>query len=185
MILLIIFNIHVIMVELKKYKWFLLIVFLLKQKEDKMEEISLVTYTDDLYEFVYEMRKLAFYDYVEQCYGWNEGDQRQRYMDYIDRVKKIARIVRVNGENAGLLVAYPKDGRYFIETFCLMPEYRGKGIGTKVLQDEINAHADSDIDIQHFKSNPVSSLYERLGFQRVGETENHYQMVRPASRSKN
>ncbi len=149
-----------------------------------MEEISLVKYTDDLYEFVYEVRKMAFYDYVDECYAWREEDQRLRYADYMERTRDVARIIRLGDKNVGLLVAYPKDGRYFIETICLMPECRGKGVGTKVLQDELDAHADLDVDIQHYKSNPVSSLYERLGFVRVGETENHYQMTKPASRPK-
>lgn len=147
-----------------------------------MEEISLVKYTDDLYEFVYEVRKMAFYDYVDECYTWDEGDQRERYAAYMERVGDVARIIKVDGKNVGLLVAYPKDGRYFIETICLMPECRGRGIGTKVLQDELDAHQDLDIDIQHYKNNPARKLYDRLGFVQVGETENHYQMCKPASR---
>lgn len=147
-----------------------------------MEEISLVPYTDDLYELVYEMRKMAFYEYVKACYGWDEGEQRQRYADYIDRTHDDVRVIRMGEKNVGILVAYPRDnGKYFIETICLMPECRGKGIGTKILEDEIAAHGDQDIEIQHYKQNPAGELYARLGFERVGETENHYQMERKAS----
>ena len=34
-------------------------------------------------------------------------------------------------------------------------------------------------EIQYFKQNPVGKLYEKLGFVSNGETEFHYQMIRP------
>ena len=59
------------------------------------------------------------------------------------------------------------------------PEYQGKGIGTQVLKDIMRVHKDQTLHIQYFKQNPVGKLYERLGFTINGETEFHYQMVKP------
>lgn len=53
-----------------------------------------------------------------------------------------------------------------------------------MLLDILELHKDKDIKIQYFKQNPVGSLYERLGFVPSGETEYHYQMVRPKEKSK-
>ena len=44
------------------------------------------------------------------------------------------------------------------------------------LNDIIKKYSDTDIEIQFFKQNPVGKLYERLGFQKTGETQFHYQM---------
>ena len=40
-------------------------------------------------------------------------------------------------------------------------------------------------DIQIFKQNPVGKLYERLGFIPSGETEFHYQMMKPKEKNYN
>ena len=45
--------------------------------------------------------------------------------------------------------------------------------------DKLKWNKDRDIKIQYFKQNPVEKLYERLGFVPSGETEFHYQMMKP------
>ena len=48
--------------------------------------IKLVPYTDEDYEFVYEIKKEAYKKYVEQCWGiWNDDDQRTRFKESIDK----------------------------------------------------------------------------------------------------
>ena len=42
-----------------------------------MENITLKKYTDDYYDFVYEVKKNAYKKYVEECWGtWNEKTKR-------------------------------------------------------------------------------------------------------------
>ena len=50
---------------------------------------------------------------------------------------------------------------------------------TDKLKDKLEEHKEQDIRIQFFKQNPVGKLYERLGFVPNGETEFHYQMIKP------
>ena len=40
-------------------------------------------------------------------------------------------------------------------------------------------HKGQDLHIQYFKQNPVGKLYAKLGFVPNGETEFHYQMMKP------
>ena len=40
-------------------------------------------------------------------------------------------------------------------------------------------HVNQDLHIQYFKQNPVGKLYKRIGFVPNGETEFHYQMMKP------
>lgn len=72
-----------------------------------------------------------------------------------------------------------EDGSYEIGNICIIPEYQGRGIGTQVLKDIIELHKNQDLHIQYFKQNPVGKLYEKLGFVPDGETEFHYQMIKP------
>ena len=145
------------------------------------EEINLVPYTDDDYEFVYEVKKNAYKKYVEECWGaWLEEDQRTYFEKFINTVKNNGfvimdgdkKIVFYNGEVLD-------NGNYEVGNICIIPEYQGKGIGTKILKDKLEENKDRDIEIQYFKQNPVGKLYERLGFVPSRETEYHYQMIIP------
>ena len=52
-------------------------------------------------------------------------------------------------------------------------------INTPIKYAKLKWNKDRDIEIQYFKQNPVGKLYERLGFVPSGETEFHYQMMKP------
>ena len=71
-------------------------------------------------------------------------------------------------------------GRLFIDRcglhltlvdIALLPEYRRQGIGTALLRDlqEEAARVGKAVRLHVFKTNPAARLYERLGFQRIGE----------------
>lgn len=148
---------------------------------EKKETISLIPYTDNDYEFVYEVKKNAYKKYVEECWGsWIEEDQRNYFEKFITGVKNNAYIimngkVRIGFYNGEVL----ENGNYEVGNICIVPEYQGKGIGTKILKEKLEEYKDRDIEIQYFKQNPVGSLYERLGFVPNGETQFHYQMMKP------
>ena len=142
------------------------------------KEIILVPYKDSDYEFVYDVKKNAYKKYVEECWGaWVEEDQRNYFEKFITTVKNNAYIImdgdnRIGFYNGEIL----ENGNYEIGNICIIAEYQGKGIGTKLLKEKIEENKDRDIDIQYFKQNPVGSLYTRLGFVPSGETQFHYQM---------
>lgn len=71
------------------------------------------------------------------------------------------------------------NGNYEVGNICIIPEYQGKGIGTRILKYKLEENKDRDIEILYFKQNPIGKLYERLGFVLNGETEFHYQMMKP------
>lgn len=145
-----------------------------------IETINLVPYTDEDYEFVYEVKKNAYKKYVEECWGaWNEEDQKTYFEKFINTVRNNAYIImngktRIGFYNGEVL----ENGNYEIGNICIIPEYQGKGIGTKLLKDKLEENKDRDIEIQYFKQNPVGTLYERLGFIPNGETQFHYQMIK-------
>ena len=74
-----------------------------------------------------------------------------------------------------------ENGNYEVGNICIVSKYRGKGIGTRILKDILEKYNNTNIEIQYFKQNPVGNLYERLGFQKSGETNFHYQMIKPKS----
>lgn len=136
------------------------------------------------YDFIYQVKKNAYKDYVEECWGsWVELEQQKYFENFINQVKDDTYIIQLNGKDIGFYNGLTlDDGSYEIGNICIIPDYQGKGIGTKVLKDIMELHKEQDLHIQYFKQNPVGSLYERLGFIPNGETDYHYQMIKPAEK---
>ena len=135
----------------------------------------------DYKEFIYQVKKGAYKKYVEECWGnWDEEDQRRYFENFIKQVEKDAWIIQLNGVDIGFYNGMQlDDGSYEIGNICIIPEYQGRGLGTQVLKDIMALHKNQDLHIQYFKQNPVGKLYESLGFVPSGETEFHYQMMKP------
>lgn len=146
-----------------------------------MNNIKLVSYTDEEYNFVYEVKKNVYKKYVEQYYGeWNEAEQINYFNNFISLVKNNAYIIVCEDKKIGFYNGELLDnGNYEIGNICILPEYQGKGIGTKLLKDILEQYKGYNIEIQYFKSNPVGVLYKRLGFIQNGESKFHYKMIKP------
>lgn len=145
-----------------------------------IEYVTLRKYTINDYKFVYEVKKNAYKKYVEECWvKWDEEIQQKYFENFINQVKENAYIIQYDNKDIGFYNGESlENGNYKIGNICIIPEYQGKGIGTKILIDMLEKYSDTNIDIQYFKQNPVGNLYERLGFEKSGETNFHYQMVK-------
>lgn len=148
-----------------------------------IEHVTLREYTINDYKFVYEVKKNAYRKYVEECWGeWEEETQQKYFENFISQVKENAYIIQFDNKDIGFYNGKSlENGNYEIGNICIIPEYQGKGIGTKILKDMLEKYSDTNIEIQYFKQNPVGNLYERLGFEKSGETDFHYQMIKPKS----
>lgn len=75
------------------------------------------------------------------------------------------------GEAVGRLYVVEWEREHRIIDIALLPEHRGKGLGTAVMQDLLDraaAHGKGvSIHVEQF--NPAQRLYQRLGFSKVGE----------------
>ena len=145
-----------------------------------MQNVKLIPYSDEDYEFVYEVKKNAYKKYVEQCWGkWDDIDQKNRFKESMEKTFDRTYIIMFNDERIGFYQGQVVNERtYYIENICIIPEYQGKGIGREILKSVINEYSDKNIEIQYFKQNPVGNLYKKLGFEPNGETEFHYQMIK-------
>jgi GNAT superfamily N-acetyltransferase len=88
-------------------------------------------------------------------------------------------IVEVDGQPAGRLYVAESPGTILVVDIALLPEHRGRGIGTGLLQP-ILAHGRATgrpvmVHVEVF--NPAIRLYERLGFRRVAEQGLYCEMV--------
>jgi ribosomal protein S18 acetylase RimI-like enzyme len=79
-------------------------------------------------------------------------------------------IIEVGGAAAGRLYVDRADAGLHLIDIALLPEYRGRGIGTALLRALLAeaAQANGKLTLSVAASNPAQRLYERLGFKTVG-----------------
>jgi ribosomal protein S18 acetylase RimI-like enzyme len=92
-------------------------------------------------------------------------------------------IIEVNGRPAGRLWIDEWSDQIRLVDIALMPEYRGSGIGTSLLEQilERGRAAGKRVTIHVEAFNPALSLYQRLGFHPIDTNGVYYLMEwRPA-----
>jgi ribosomal protein S18 acetylase RimI-like enzyme len=126
----------------------------------------------------YELFRAAMRDYEEAAHGaW---DEHARWAEFqagfpIGR----ARIIEVDGERVGAIDAERRADAWHLNNFEIAPGWQSRGIGTRLIRDLVARAADEGLPValDVLKVNPrARALYERLGFERVGETATHIQM---------
>lgn len=80
----------------------------------------------------------------------------------------IFRIILERGQAVGRFYTFEGNEELRVVDIALIPEARGRGIGTEILKDLLSK-SDKPVTIHVEKQNPAMRLYERLGFTRIGE----------------
>ena len=90
-------------------------------------------------------------------------------------------VILVEGEPAGRLYVHRGPSEIRIVDIALLPEHRGNGIGTRLLE-ELLAEGDAEaksVTIHVERMNPALRLYERLGFSLVEDKGVYLFLERP------
>lgn len=111
--------------------------------------------------------------------GWKDEEQKERLKQDLNEHLSHKRIIVINNELAGVYAVHiTENGDLFINEISILKKYQNKGIGRKILEEQLKENQKNGIRtiLQVFKDNPAKKLYEQLGFKVYGETETHYQM---------
>jgi ribosomal protein S18 acetylase RimI-like enzyme len=75
-------------------------------------------------------------------------------------------VILVDGEPAGRLYVHRGPSEIRIVDIALLPEHRGNGVGTRLLEDLLGEGdvGGKSVTIHVERMNPALRLYERLGF---------------------
>ncbi len=90
-------------------------------------------------------------------------------------------VIELAGAPIGRLYLTPLgDDELRIIDIALLPEHRGAGIGTHLIEEVVadGKRTGRFVSLHVERWNPALALYERLGFERAGETEVHLRMER-------
>ena len=140
---------------------------------------ALRAWTESDYEFVYQVKKEAYKKYVEEYFGgWDEALQREYFKKFADTYCDGIRIITVDGKNIGFFNGEITESGYELGNICIIPEYRGRGIGTAFIEHIENALREMGINhifLQTDRDMPAYDFYLRRGFT---ELVNHVSFVR-------
>lgn len=132
----------------------------------RIEELAVVPWTDEEKASFLWMQFAAQHEYYQQHYRSTSFD-----------------VLLVEGQPAGrlYLARWPEEFR--IVDIALMPNWRGFGFGTAVLQAIIAEAAEAGLPVSiHVEpNNPALRLYQRLGFEHVSTTGVYLLMKRAAT----
>jgi len=118
------------------------------------EELRIVDWSDE--------QKAAF---VQQQFEAQDAYYREHYDPATFDV------IEVDGEPAGRLYVARWEDEIRVIDMALLPEHRGRGMGTALLRDLLDegARTGKRLSIHVELNNPARQLYERLGFAPVEE----------------
>ena len=142
-----------------------------------MEEVSLRKADANDSELVFNVKKAAYREYVEQVWGWDDGYQRERHNR--EFASYDFRIVQFRGTDVGFFITSSTSDTLKVNQIFILPEYQGRGIGSACMARIVdNANLERvSVVLQVLKVNTRGiALYQRLGFTIVGEDSIYFQM---------
>ncbi len=138
-------------------------------------------YKKEYFKTLYKMKKENFKWYVKKIYGWDEKKQIEIYKNFINEHRKDMKIIKSNNEIIGVFTNYiNENNESVISLFYIDKNYQGKGIGTKILKEQLEFDKQNKRNtiLQVYKENPAQFLYKKVGFEIYQETDTHYKMRR-------
>ncbi|WP_442506559.1 GNAT family N-acetyltransferase [Novipirellula sp. SH528] len=151
-----------------------------------MSKIALRPITDDDQEFLYllyastreEELSIAPWDDAqkEEFLRMQFKAQHLHYQKHYSDAK--FDVIEVNGEPGGRLYLHRRDDEHRIVDIALLPPFRGKGIGRRIMRQILGEadklHLPVRIHVEH--NNPAKHLYDRLGFKKIDDTGVYFLM---------
>jgi ribosomal protein S18 acetylase RimI-like enzyme len=117
-------------------------------------------------DFLYSLHCRTMRDVIEKTWGWDQASQRndfdRRFREYI------VSIIESEGQSVGGLLLESRPDSIYIHELQVLPEYQGRGIGTRVVENLIEQAAARGfpVTLSVVPANPrARNLYERLGFE--------------------
>ena len=126
---------------------------------------SLYAATQPDFDFVYSLKKLAYKEYVEQTWGWDEAFQLKFQKENF--AEGHTKIIKANGIPIGSVDLKEGEFSVFISGLYLLPDYQSKGIGSKIINDLFKETKTKNkrLELEVLKVNKRAiKLYKRLGF---------------------
>lgn len=133
--------------------------------------------TDADTEFAKNVHHTAYHDVIVRQFG--SFDEKMQDDFFFKTWKpETHEIIISDGVDAGYFSIESFSDHIFAHELVLLPEFQGKGIGSKLLKEVLRKAKTNNIPVQLqvLKENSAQDLYRRLGFKETGSNATHIQM---------
>jgi ribosomal protein S18 acetylase RimI-like enzyme len=123
-----------------------------------------------------ELRQATMLDHLRRAHApHDDAAMRGRVMAHFEH----AELVFLDSEFAGLLKAYRDEQGWRLVQVQIWPHLQGRGLGAALVRHvlERGRRDHCPVRLEVLKDSPARRLYERLGFEIVGEGELEYRMA--------
>ena len=137
--------------------------------------------TPDDHDLIYALKAESVRPYVEKIWGWDEDYQKKDFDGDFAHMDQF-NVIEIDGRFVGFVQYYFEYPYFEVVEIHLLPEYRGKGVGSDILRylQKVCIAQDRKIRIGCFKENHrAKALYQKLGFMQTEETDTHYILEYP------
>lgn len=136
---------------------------------------ELVNATNEDIEYVKQAKLYSIFNYADNL----PKEEVLKINKYVENNIPIEifdyKIVKSDNKKIGCLLVTKKDDDTFLDEIYLEEEYRNKGIGTSIIKDILKTN--STVYLWVYKKNiNAISLYKKMNFEILNETENRYYM---------
>lgn len=126
--------------------------------------------------FLLRLRKLTMTEHLRKAGVPIDDDT---HFQLIRSYFEDAKVIRAGEDDVGLLKLSRADAEWHVHQLQITPDFQGRGIGNAVLRRVLAEaeHANVAVSLSVMHDNPARRLYERLGFEYVGETPRDLKML--------
>lgn len=129
-------------------------------------------------EFVHNLHHEAYRDVVCRQFGEWDISRQDKFFEEKWNPKKF-QILLCDGTPCGFLSVEDRSDHIFLSEVVILPAYQGRGIGSQIIDEEMQRALDSGLPVrlQVLNENRAIKLYKKIGFREYGVTDTHIQMV--------
>lgn len=132
-------------------------------------------------DFLFDLHRQALGPCIERLWGWDEEEQRLHLESVFDSVGW--QVIVLNGRDVGMIRTSETEDRVVLDDIEILPAFQGRGLGTAVVKAVLD-YAEGrgkDTALEVLTLNPARRLYQRLGFQIIGQDRVHTRMLHRAA----
>lgn len=129
------------------------------------------------WKLTFEFKKDGLKSYVEKIWGWDEKKQIKLHKENF--APKKTEIIQSENNEIGYWTIRASDSEIYLENLILGKYFQNSGFGTKIMSLIIQKaeKEKKSIGLRVLKENKrAMKFYESLGFDKISETENHYEL---------
>jgi ribosomal protein S18 acetylase RimI-like enzyme len=126
--------------------------------------------------FLYSCYKRTMFEYIEETWGWDEGFQSAAFRQHLPWQR--FRIIIVDGNSVGAACVLETPDSIVLEMMMIEPEFQRRRIGSDFVAKLLDRARSEGrgVELRVMKINPAKAMYQRLGFEVVGEDAGTYEM---------